>query len=244
MSEPRFDEQVMSQAVQLGLASQLDDADELQVDVRTDLLKAAQGQADSVSVSGQGMVVQNIRFEEMELHAQNLDINPLSMLLGKLELKQPLDAQSRLVLTEADLNQAINSDSIASRIPPLTLNVQGQSITVALQRPLQVRLPVSGKIEFTASALVQEAQQEQQIGFSVALFPRTDSHPLLLEGFQCTRGAISFELMFALLNRLKELLEQPFLQLDGVAFRVQRLEIESGRLIVQAEARVYQPPTL
>lgn len=242
--EPRLDEQAMSQAVQLGLASQLDEAEGIQVDVRTDLLKAVQGQADSMSVSGQGMKVKDVRVEEMELHAQKLDINPLRMLLGKLELNHPLDAQSRLVLTEADLNQAMNNDAIAKRIPSLTLNIRGQSVTITLQRPFTLRLPVHGKIELEAVATVQDLQRSQQISFSVALFPRTDAHPLLVEGFQCMSGSVSFDLVFALLSRLKEWLDAPLLQFEGVALKVQRLEVEPGRLIIEADARVYQPPSL
>ncbi len=242
--EPRLDEQVMSQAVQMGLASQLDEAEDIQVDVRTDLLKAAQGQADSMSVSGQGMMVQDVRIEEVELHAQNLDINPLRMLLGKLELNHPLDAQSRLVLTEADLNRAMNNDAVAKRIPPLTLKVGEQAVTVALKRPFALKLPVHGKIEFEAAATIQDSQHRQQINFSVALFPRTDAHPFLLEGFQCQSGAVSFDLIFELLNKLKEWLDAPSLRFEGVELWVERLDVEPGRLIIQADARVYQPPSL
>jgi hypothetical protein len=49
---------VISKAAELGLSSQVDEADKSDVDIKTDLLKAVQGQVDSVDLSGQGVVIQ------------------------------------------------------------------------------------------------------------------------------------------------------------------------------------------
>jgi hypothetical protein len=47
-----LDEQVISKAAKLGLSSQVDEADKIDVGIKTDLLKAVQGQVDSVDLSG------------------------------------------------------------------------------------------------------------------------------------------------------------------------------------------------
>src|SRR4028118_367017 len=92
----RLDEQAISKAAEIGLSSQLDEAEKIDIDIKTDLLKAVQGQVDSVAIAGQGLVIQkDIRVQEMELHTDSIDINPLSALFGQIELNQSVDATAR-----------------------------------------------------------------------------------------------------------------------------------------------------
>ncbi len=51
-------EQALNKAAEVGLSSQLDAVDNLDVDVKTDPLKLIQGQVDAVTISGEGMVMQ------------------------------------------------------------------------------------------------------------------------------------------------------------------------------------------
>lgn len=51
-------EQALNKAAEIGLSSQLDEAENLDVNIKTDPLKLVQGQVDSVSVEGEGLVMQ------------------------------------------------------------------------------------------------------------------------------------------------------------------------------------------
>lgn len=65
-----------------------------------------QGQADSVSIAAQGVVMQkDIRVQEMEVHTNRIAIDLLRTIFGHVELDTPLDATARVVLTEQDLNR-------------------------------------------------------------------------------------------------------------------------------------------
>jgi hypothetical protein len=76
--EPRLEEQALSGAAEITISTQLDEVENIDVDVRTNLLKMIQGQADSVSIAGDGLVMQkDIRVHEMELHTNTIAINPL-----------------------------------------------------------------------------------------------------------------------------------------------------------------------
>jgi hypothetical protein len=241
--EPRLDEQFVSQAIQLGLSSQLSNAEDLKVDVRTDLLKIVQGQADSVSVRGQGMVVQDLRLDEMELHTQELDLNALSLLLGKLELDKPLNATSRVVLTEADVNQAMNNPAIVNRIPPFKFQIDGQTVAIVLQPPIKISFPGQGKIAIDATAQAAEQGKLHHIRFSATAYPKMGDRPVLLESFQCHGGgAVSLDLMLAMMQRVKELMELPSLQYEGIAFRIREMKAEVGRLVLQLETHMSQIP--
>ncbi|HEY9806073.1 MAG TPA: LmeA family phospholipid-binding protein, partial [Candidatus Obscuribacterales bacterium] len=66
--EPRLEEQIVAQVVEAGLTSQLESVEAIAVDVHTDLGKIVQGQAQGISVTGQGLVVQpGVRVEELEV---------------------------------------------------------------------------------------------------------------------------------------------------------------------------------
>lgn len=243
--EPRLEEQVLSLAAEKMLSSQLDEAEKIDVDVRTDLLEVVQGEADSVSVTGQGLVMQkDIRVQEMELHTDSIAINPLSALFGQIELNQPVDATARLVLTEPDINRALDSDYIRSKIPNLELNVLGQT---AIIEPLQMELhlPGDGKMIFTADTLLHdEIGKTKQIGFNCVMLVKTGEQPLLMEGFNCTPGqGISLELAIAFMQKLRELVNLPYYEIEGMALRVKDVDVQKGSLTLHTEAHVTQLPS-
>ncbi|MCY7320796.1 MAG: DUF2993 domain-containing protein, partial [Phormidesmis sp. CAN_BIN36] len=85
--QPKLEEQALSEALKLGLSSQLNEAENIEVHIETDLLKMVQGKVNSVVVEGQGLTIQeDIRLESIELQTNQVSINPLSALLGNIKL--------------------------------------------------------------------------------------------------------------------------------------------------------------
>ncbi|XGV96066.1 MAG: DUF2993 domain-containing protein [Leptolyngbya sp. BL-A-14] len=243
--EPRLEEQAISQVVQAGLSSQLDDAEDLSVNVRTDLGKAAQGKVDSVSVSGKGISLQNIRIQALDVQTDQVALNPLSALLGNLKLNHSVDATARVLLTEADVNQAINAPAIVTKIPPLALNVEDEIVTVKLQHPLAIKLPDVDKVLLDGKASLETTTSTRTIEFSVVIVPRTDEHPVLMEAFQCQPGeGLSIEFLIALMKRFKELLDQPYYDVEGTAFRVETLAVQAGQLVAEVATHITEIPSL
>lgn len=241
-----LDEQVISKAAELGLSSQVDAADNIDVDVKTDLLKAVQGQVDSVDLSGQGVVMQkDIRVQEMELHTDKIDINPLSALFGQIELNKPVDATARLVLTAEDINRAFNSEFMRSKLQNIELNVEGKKAVIEPQH-IELYIPADGKIVFNIKTLLHnEIGKTKEIGFVATILVKTDTQPLLIEGFNCTPAGqgISLELAIAFLQKLQELINLPYLELEGMALCVQDVDVQKGSLTLHSEARVKQIPS-
>lgn len=241
--ELRLEEQALSQAAEIGISSQLDAAENIDVDVRTSLLKMILGQADSVSVVGTGLVMQkDIRVQEMELHTDSVDINLLKALSGQIELNQPIDVSVSLTLNEEDINRALNSSYIRSKLQNLDLKVDGQIASLKMQQ-MKLLLPGGGKMVFSAKALLQEMGNTRQIGFTAAFRPRTQTQPVMLELFNCTEGeGFSLELVVALMQTLKQLVNLPHLELEGVAVRVKEMEVQQSHLKLQVEAHIRQLP--
>ena len=243
--EPRLEEQALSGAAEMTIAAQLDKVEKIDVAVRTNLLKIVQGQADSVSLSAQGMVVQkDIRVQDMELHVQSIAVDLVSAILGQIELDKPVDAVARLVLTQQDINRALNGDFIRSKFQSLELNLDDQIVTVAPQQ-LEIALPGDGKMGFSGTIVLHEIGKIRRMSFQAVIRPRTMNQPLLLEAFHCTQGeGISLELAIAFLNKARELINLPYFELQGMALRVKELEVKKGSLTLHTEAYIKQFPDL
>ncbi|MBV9385002.1 MAG: DUF2993 domain-containing protein [Chroococcidiopsidaceae cyanobacterium CP_BM_ER_R8_30] len=242
----RLEEQVLSQAAAIGLSSQLDGVESIDVDVRTDLLKIVQGQADSISLVGQGLVIQkDIRVQEIELQVDRVAIAPLSALLGKIELNEPLDADARLLLTEEDINRALNSDYIHSKIKPLELEVKDQPAVLLEMQQMELHLPGEGRMIFNGKMLMHQQNESQQVSFTSAFLPRTLSQPVILENFQCLEGGgTSLEITLAMLTKIRELVNLPYFDLETMILQIKDLEVHQGSLIIHAAARIRQLPSV
>jgi hypothetical protein len=242
--EPRLEEQILSKVAEIGLSTKLDASEKIDVDVQTDLLKLILGNADSVEVAGQGLVIQkDIRVQEIELHTDSLHINPVSAIFGQVELDQPLDATVRIVLTEQDINRALNSDYILNNIPTLELNVDGQRVKLEMQQ-MELLLPGTGRMVIKGKTLLHEVDNTRQVDFTASFRPRKLSQPVLLEKFNCTEGqSVSLEFAVALLQKLKEITHLPYLELETMALRLEEIEVQEGSLTLQAKARVRQLPS-
>lgn len=87
--------------------------------------KIINGQAKSIKIATRGLELRkNVRIETLELETDSLNIDLQSLNSGKIKdfrqaLKQPLQGGLRLVLTEKDLNETLQSPEIQSYLQKL-----------------------------------------------------------------------------------------------------------------------------
>ncbi len=166
-------------------------------------------------------------------------------LCKSLKLDQPIDTTARIVLTQSDINQALNSAYVKDKLPSLELDVEGKKVTIDVKFPLEIRLSEVDKIHFSGAIELSEVDKTRSVGFAAVVCPRTDTQPILLETFCCMPGqGVSMPLMIALLSRVQEIVSQPYLELEGIILRVNTLQVEPGSLTLQAEIRANQIPSL
>ncbi len=242
--EQRLEEQMLSQEAERQISKQLDGAEKIDVDVQTDLLKMFQGQADGVSVAGRGLVMRGIRVQDIKLQTDSVAINPLSVLFGQIELNQPVNTSARVVLTEADINHALTSEFVRSKMPNFELNVDGEIVGLQPQE-IQIHLIDNGKMAFTGKVLLTEKGKARTVGFTAQVCPRTEHKPIILENFNLTQGeGISLEVVVALMQKVKELVNLPYFEFDDVVLRVKNMEVQKNSMTLLVDARVTQIPTL
>jgi hypothetical protein len=232
--------QLLSQEVERRLCDQLDEVENIDVDLQTDLLKILQGRADTIYVAGQGLVIKGIRVQDIKLQTDNVAINPFSALFGQIQLHQPVDVTTRIVLTEVDLNRALTSEIVYQKLQQFNLKVDDELVSLKLEE-MQLHLPEKNQMAFTGKVLIQEKEQTYSIGFTSMLRPRTRQSPIILESFQCTQGnGISLDIIAALIQKAKELVNLPYFEFDDIILRIKEIEVQKGNLILLVEAQVKQ----
>ncbi|MBW4628053.1 MAG: DUF2993 domain-containing protein [Brasilonema octagenarum HA4186-MV1] len=237
-------EQALNKAIEIALSSQLDKVESLDVDVKTDPLKVVQGEVDSVSIEGKGLVMQkDLRAEELKMQTGSIAINPLSAAFGKIELTKPTQASTQVVLLENDINRAFNSEYIRSQLQSQKIHVNGQLTTIIPQH-VDFHLPGNNKVELSASILLKETNETHQVAFSAVPKVSANGETVSLENVEYgDTQEISPELTKALIDATSEILNLSNFDLQGITLRVKQLEVETAKLILQAEAHVEQIPS-
>ncbi|MBD2353636.1 DUF2993 domain-containing protein [Tolypothrix sp. FACHB-123] len=241
---PGLGEQALNKAAEVGLSSQLDEVENLDVNIKTDPLKLVQGQVDSVSIEGEGMVMQkDLRVEEMDMQIQSVAINPLSVAFGKIELTKPTVGSARVVLTEADINRAFNSDYVRFQLQNQQIQVNGKATKINPKK-VDFRLPGEGKVAINANIILGEPGENHQVAFEAVPRISGNGKTVSLENVEYGQGEeISPELTKALVNQTSELLNLSNFDLEGMTLQVKSLNVEPGKLILQAQAYVEQIPS-
>jgi hypothetical protein len=242
--EQSLEGKLLSQEAERKILHELNEAEKIDIDVQTDVLKIVQGQANAVSFTGQGIVTkEDIRVQEIKLQTDSIAINPLSALFGQMKLDEPINAVARIIMTEVDINHALKADFTRDFAKNFQLNVDGEIINLESQQ-VQMFLPGDNKIEFQGKALLKEKGSTRSLSYTASVYPRTHSQPLTMESFNCTEGGgISIEIIVALMQKVKELVNQTYFEWEDTFFRVKDMKVEKGSLTLLIEAYMKQIPS-
>jgi hypothetical protein len=241
---PGLGEQVINKAAEIGITSQLDAVENLDVNIETDPLKLVQGQVDSVEIKGEGLVIQSdLRMAEMQMQMTSVAINPLSVAFGKVELTKPTEASVRVILTEADINRAFNSDYVRSQLQNQKIQLNGKLVAIEPQQ-VNFGLPGGGKVTLNANILLKETSEIKEIAFSAIPVISADGQTVSLSNVEYGNNQeISPELTQALVDATSEILNLSNFDLPGMSLQVKQLDPQLGKLIIAAEAYVEQIPS-
>jgi hypothetical protein len=240
---PKLEEQAVSKVIETTIASQVDAVEEIDVDIQTNLLKLILGKADAIELAGKGLVMQkDIRLQEIGVSVNHVDIDPLKIFLGQLELDKPVDATAKVVITEPDLNRALNSEYVLKKTRNLKLDVDGEIAILEMQQ-MNFQLPGDNKMIFTGKTLLHNKGETQPIDFTATFRPRTQQQPIIVENFQCDRGqGIPFAISVVLMQKIKQWIELPYFDLEGIAMKVEEMVVQTGQLALRSQIRMKHLP--
>lgn len=242
-NQPGLGEQALSKAAEMGLSIQLDEVEELNVDIRTNPIKVMQGELDSVKIEGKGLVMkEELRTEKLQMEVGNISINPLSAAFGKIELSHPTQAATQVVLTEEDINRAFNSEFLREKLQNIKVNLQNNPATVDTKK-VELRLPGNDKFSQSATFQVRETGETKQTAFTAVPKIASGGNRISLDQVEYKEGQeISPELTEALLGKTSDLLDLNNFELKGISLRLKKLDVQPGKLFLDAEAYVREFP--
>jgi LmeA-like phospholipid-binding len=243
-NSPDLGNQALSKVVEIGITSQLDVVEEIDVDLRTNPGNLIQGKVDSMEIVGKGLVVrQDLRMESIQINTDRVAIDPLRALLGNIELTQPTGAEARIVLTETDINRAFSSDYIRDKLRGLKMEMDGRSVTIDIQQAT-LDLPGENKFVIAATFLMRESNEVKQ--FSATAIPQLheDGNRISLEILAAEGQGLTLKLVMVIFEQLTTLLDLRNFNIPGISLQLHQLEAQLGKLVIHAKSQIEQLPVM
>lgn len=240
IDKPNLGDKTFSKVVEIGIASQLDEAEVIDVDIRTNPGKLVQGKLDSVTISGKGLVMkQDLRMETIEVSIGKVGINPLSAVFGNIELTHPTDAEALIVLTETDLNRAFRSDYVQSKLRGLKMIMNGQQVIVNVQQVI-VNLPGDNKFVITIDFSLAEQTEIKKLSATAVPKIQEDGYRISLEILAIEGQGLNLDLVSIIVEQLTALLDMRNFNIPGLSLQLYLLEAPQGKLVIHSHAQVAQ----
>jgi hypothetical protein len=241
-NEPALGEQALDKVAEVAISSQLDEAEQVDVDIRTDPVKIVQGRVDSVAISGEGLTMkQDLRIDSVKINAHTVAIDPLKAITGELELTEPLNAQTRILLTEADLNRALASGYLRQKMQNLQIKHENEGIPVSIEQAT-IQLQENQQIRSDARIFLPKTNERKQLTSVFVLSLKDDGYKIAIEVISAEGEGLSLEFLTALFEQLIELLNLRNFNLGGGSLRIQELEVYPGKILLQATTVIKKIP--
>ena len=230
------------------LLDQLDQAEVLEVRVEsTPNYRLIQGEADRILVAGRGLHLDPYpRVEVLELETDPISIPPSSFQGGSLQLEQPIQAAVRVVITELDLNTALQAPEILGQFQDIQADLpfaspQNAGAVVDLRDPA---IEFMGNNRIQLSALLVERMPDGQedtvaLVFSAELAVENSQRLRLVSPeFIVDSVRVPDEISGAFLGGLNEVLDLRELDEQGIVVRVLQFAVTPETLEVVGFVRV------
>ncbi|MCY7369009.1 MAG: DUF2993 domain-containing protein [Chamaesiphon sp.] len=240
IDRPNLGNKALSKVVEMSIANQLDEAESIDVDIRTNPGKLVQGKLDSVTISGKGLVMQqDLRMETLEVSIGKVGIDPFSAVFGNIELIHPTDAEALIVLTQTDLNRAFRSDYIQAKLRGLKMIMNGQEIIVTVQQVI-VNLPGDNKFVINIDFLLADQTEIKKLSVTAIPKIQEDGDRISLEILAIKGQGLNLDFVSVIVEQLTALLDLRNFIIPGLSLQLYKLEAPQGQLVIHSHAQVVQ----
>lgn len=203
-----------------------------------------QGKVERVRIAGRGMwLTPDIRIDALELETDPLNVDLQRLRSGgqansRASLRQPLQAGLRLVLTEADLNKALASPTVAARLKIIGSRALGGSPERYEFINPKIELLANNRLRFQMEVREKDAQPlalNIESGLSIV----SGRSLQLVEPVVVVNGKpLSPLLVGALTSSVSNSVNLRTLEERGITARFLQLKVDKGELDIAAFVRV------
>lgn len=219
------------------LRNQLDSVEQLDVRIdNTPSYRFAQGRVDRVRIAGRGVYpAQGIRIAAVEI-----ETDPIAFNLDRSRLEQPLQAGVKLVLSQEDINQALQSEAIAKLTRDLNLGFlsNGRSERYDLVNP-RVEFLANDRFRLHVILKSQTSNQQDQIIAESGIQVRSGRQIRLVEPtVRLNDTSLPPQLIGLLTSGISQYLDLRRLEASGITARVLKLEVNGETVTLTGFARI------
>jgi hypothetical protein len=236
-------EQALNKIAEIALASQLEEVERLEVQIKTDLSKLAHGEVDSIAININGLLMQqDLVVEELQLKINRVVVKPLSALFGKIKLTQPSTGTVSIAINEDNLTRAFNTESFHKRLHQIQSGVEDKPVAIPI-KPVKCSLLADGNIAFSSEQILGKTGEAQPFAFTGTPRIGTDGKEIVLQNGHYEGKELPPELTAALVAQLSEVLNLRNFEQKGMSLQIQQFKVTAGRLTLQATAYIEQFPS-
>lgn len=235
---------VVDQVAADAIRNQLDRVETLAVRVdNTPNYQLAQGKVDRVRIAGRGIYPEaEIRIAALDIETDAIAVDPSRLRRGQVELKQPLNAGVRLVLTQADINQALQSPQISESLRNLSLDFLG-SPAQQLERydfvNPQIEFLDNNRLRFQVTLQSQQSEARTPIVVESGIQILAGRQLQLLEPTATIDGSpVPPQLVNLLIGGISQRLDLAKLEERGITVRVLQWSLDHQQLSVAAFVQI------
>jgi hypothetical protein len=212
-------ENTLGKIAEVALAHQLK-ADKLKVTVKTNPENLSKGILESLSIDGEGLIMSdNQRLQNLKMTFEQISVNPLQALVGKIRLTQPSHGRAFFVLSKKDLEQRLNA--LKSN------NIKKINCCIATDGALTLNI----------------VSQHQKDDLNVKVMPRLcqlNQRIWLEEITEHSTHALT--LPEIILKEAEALFNLGSFQLKGISLKINSLAIANGNFTLQAVTEISHFP--
>ena len=160
---------ILSPALRLWLRSQVEQAEELEIQIQGQDRQILRGYVPGVSLQTRRAIYQGLRLGQVLLQGENIRINIGQVVKGKpLQLLEPIQVSGEVKLTETDLQDSLTSTVLANALTELLIALlERQSVTNAQDflaaYAVQWRAITLGVDSFSLEGTLSLADQQEQM---------------------------------------------------------------------------------
>jgi hypothetical protein len=229
----------VSRGVSAAIRALFKQAGRLEARVRAEpMAKLLQGRIDSFELVGQNLQMYNgLRLSLLELFCNAVAIDFSQVWQGRIRLRQPVQARMRVVLSEADLAQSLNTPFVLNKLAQA--GQEGQPLSF---HQVEVRITPEQRLQVRAKAQQGESRVFR-VGFSARVEVMERRRICLADPFfegDTEEGRL---LSRALVDHLNALLDLDRLALQGSKLQVDRVCLQPQQMILSGSATLVRFPT-
>jgi hypothetical protein len=231
---------VLARVAETAIREQLDSAEALSVRIdNTPSYRALQGRVDRVRIAGRGLYpLEEVRVAVLDVETDAIALDPQLLRQGQPKLVQPLQAAIKVVVTEADINQALQSETILEPLRNLNLSFSGSAAESELIDP-QIEVLPGDRLRLQVTLQDRQTREQTRVVAESGLQISAGRQLQLVDpSIRVDQQLVAPELLAYLIGNASQRFDLATWEPSGITARILNLELEGNAITLVGFVRV------